>query len=162
MINNFQNYRIRIKTSSMRGYLSSAVVWLIWRGDRSRGFCLDTKKNAFSKARAALIIDCHVYRKNMASFIREWSSLLRLTLQTEFPGRFPVFTHYLHVSSAGNLCKQFGLRSGLNISPDLDPICLTLWNWFWKKKQQKTRSLKNYPVCKILTQSANLSHVTFV
>ena len=31
------------------------------------------------------------------------------------------------VSSADNLCKQFGPRSGpTNVGPDLDPNCLTL------------------------------------
>ena len=50
---------------------------------------------------------------------------------------------YLLVSSADNLCKQFGPRSGpaKRIGQDLDPNCLTLYrysgNIFLEKQQQQ-------------------------
>ena len=38
-----------------------------------------------------------------------------------------LFNSYLLVSSADNICKQFGLRSGpTNVGLDLDPKCLKL------------------------------------
>ena len=51
----------------------------------------------------------------------------------------------MYLSSADNLCKQFGPKSGTtkqNVRPDLHPNCMTLWwcTWkdiqkiFWKKK----------------------------
>ena len=41
---------------------------------------------------------------------------------------------FLPVSSADNLCKQFGPRSAptKNVGPDLDPNCLTLCWYFLK------------------------------
>ena len=61
------------------------------------------------------------------------------------------------MSSADNLCKQFGPRSGLAKHQAWSgPNCLTLWgnfrkSWFWKKNQQTTKNHKNYPACKDLT-----------
>ena len=51
----------------------------------------------------------------------------------------------LLVSSADNLCKQFGPRSGST----LDPICLTL-RWHSKKlilkeKSADDKNMKNFP-----------------
>ena len=42
------------------------------------------------------------------------------------------------MSSDDNLHKQFGPRSGLiNVGPDLDPNCLTLWWYSWKNFLKK-------------------------
>ena len=64
-----------------------------------------------------------------------------------------------NLSSADNLCKQFGPRSGQNVGPDLDPNCLTLWWYSWKnflkmfilkKISRRQQSMKNSPACKEL------------
>ena len=57
-------------------------------------------------------------------------------------------TLYLLVSSADNLCKQFGPRSGpTKCRADLDSNCLTLWwcswNIFLEKNQQMTKKHAN-------------------
>ena len=73
------------------------------------------------------------------------------------------------LSSADNLCKQCGPRSGRqNVGPDLDPNCLTLWWYSWKiflkkfikKIHRWQKSTQNYPACNELTfntQCANLA-----
>ena len=67
----------------------------------------------------------------------------------------------LLVSSAENLCKQFGSGSGpTNVGPDLDPNCLTLMVFLKeisekliaKKICRRQMSTKNHTVCTKLTK----------
>ena len=62
----------------------------------------------------------------------------------------------LLLSSADNLWKQFGPRPGpTNVGPDLDPNCMTLKLYSWKKfskrlvlkksADDRKKSMKNYP-----------------
>ena len=75
-------------------------------------------------------------------------------------------TLYLLASSADNLCKQFGPRSGpTKCRPDLDHRCLTLL-WFLKEifdskkisRRQKI-SMQTYPACKEFTYSAKYANI---
>ena len=62
-------------------------------------------------------------------------------------------THCLLVSSAHNLCKQIGPRSGqTNVRPARDPICLTLR--FLKEFFEKVKFEKKIADDKIASQEA--------
>ena len=71
----------------------------------------------------------------------------------------PTLTLCLPVTSAVNLGRQFGPRSG---PTNQSPNCLTFWCYFWKnffkklilkKISRRQKSMKNYPVCNELILS---------
>ena len=50
-----------------------------------------------------------------------------------------------HLLSADKLCKQFwSSRQKVGPDPDLDPICLTLWNFFEKNNFEKNQRQQKY------------------
>ena len=78
---------------------------------------------------------------------------------------------YLLMSSADNLCKQFGPdQAWQNVGPDLDPNCLTLWWYSWKnyfkklilkKSADDKKSMKNFPVGKDLIVGSGNKYYIF-
>ena len=66
----------------------------------------------------------------VANTLAKWKKLEpnEIDLSQEVVSRSCSVLNSLPASSADNLCKQFGPRSGptQNVGPDLDPNCLTL------------------------------------
>ena len=76
-----------------------------------------------------------------------------------FNWAMPSLTLCLLVSSADNLCKQFGPRSGRqNVGPDLDQNCLTLWWYSWKNFSEKMilKKINRWLNTWIITLHANI------